>query len=84
MRACLFTTILIAATFASACAAPTEELALKSATFHTPVAPPPVAGTMFFFPGTNSARTGWLRQRRTGHVLCPGESLRTGQRCDRR
>ena len=50
MRACLFTTILIAATFASACTAPTGELALKSATFHTPVAPPPVAGTMFFFP----------------------------------
>ena len=42
MRACLFTTILIAATFASACTAPTGELALKSATFHTPGAPPPV------------------------------------------
>ncbi len=83
MRACLFTTILIAATFASACTAPTGELALKSATFHTPVAPPPVAGTMFFS-GTNPARTGWLRQRRAGHVLRPGESLRTGQRRDRR
>ena len=49
MRACLFTTTLIAATFASACTAPSGELALKSATFHTPGAPPPAAGTMFFF-----------------------------------
>ena len=42
MRACLFTTILIAATFTSACTTPTGELALKSATFRMAGVPPPV------------------------------------------
>ena len=70
MRACLFTTILIAATFASACAAPTEELALKSATFHTPVASPPVAGTMFF-PRNESRSNGVASSTQSGACTSP-------------
>ena len=50
MRACLSMAILTAATVASACTAPIAAPALESATFHTPIAPSPAAGTMFFFP----------------------------------
>ena len=71
MRACLFTTILIAATFASACTAPTGELALKSATFHTPVAPPPVAGTMFFFPERIPLERGGFVSAERGMYFAP-------------
>jgi len=71
MQACLFTTILIAATFASACTAPTGELALKSATFHTPVAPPPVAGTMFFFPERIPLEQGGFVNAERGMYFAP-------------
>ena len=50
MRARLFMSILIAAIVASACTTPIAEPTRESATFDTPVAPPPAAGTMFFFP----------------------------------